>query len=264
MLPVNNDLIRFNFEGREIRTVLLDREPWFVAKDVAERLGYTWNGFARIAHVPEEWRGATSVVTPSGNQEMAILSEQGLYFFLARSDKPKALPFQKWIAGEVLPQIRRTGSYLPAMPKTLPEALRAYADEVERRDRAEKALEAAAPKIEFYDAVADARDAVPMHKVAKMLELGMGRNQLFAFLRERKVLMSDNTPYQEYADRGYFSVKEKHWKDGGGTPHVAMSTYVYQKGIEFIRNLILEENTEKYHRPGRAFRSGFHISRTPF
>lgn len=85
--------------------------PWFVAKDVALALEYEWNGQARIAHVPEEWRGVTSVVTPRGNQDMLTLSEQGLYFFLGRSDKPKALPFQKWLAGEVLPTLRKTGKY---------------------------------------------------------------------------------------------------------------------------------------------------------
>jgi len=58
-----------------LRTITKDGEPWFVAKDVAEVLGYTWNGNARIAHVPPEWRGATSVVTPSGTQNMSILSE---------------------------------------------------------------------------------------------------------------------------------------------------------------------------------------------
>jgi prophage antirepressor-like protein len=103
--------LTYNFNGRGIRATVQDGEPRFVAKDVAEALGYVWNGTARIAHIPEEWRGVTSVVTPSGTQEMAVLSEQGLYFFLGRSDKPAALPFQKWIAGEVIPSIRRTGSY---------------------------------------------------------------------------------------------------------------------------------------------------------
>lgn len=94
-----------------VRVIENAGELFFVAKDVAEALGYTWNGAPRIAHVPEEWRGVTSVVTPSGEQEMLTLSEQGLYFFLARSDKPKALPYQKWIAGDVMPSLRKTGSY---------------------------------------------------------------------------------------------------------------------------------------------------------
>lgn len=87
-------------------------EHLFVAKDVALALGYEWNGVSRIAHVPEEWRRVTSVVTlRRGEQEVLTLTEQGLYFFLGRSDKPKALPFQKWLAGEVLPALRKTGSY---------------------------------------------------------------------------------------------------------------------------------------------------------
>lgn len=110
----DQDIKPFLFESeRLVRTVEVDATPWFVAKDVAEALEYKWNGNSRIAHVPERWRGVTSVVTPSGIQQMAILSEQGLYFFLGRSDKPKALPFQIWLAGEVLPTIRRTGSYSP-------------------------------------------------------------------------------------------------------------------------------------------------------
>jgi len=102
-----------------IRIVTRDGEPWFVAKDVAEALDYTWSG-NRVAHVPDEWRGATSVVTPSGTQQMTVLSEPGLYFFLARSDKPKALPFQKWLAGEVLPAIRKTGTYTAPKPAVPP------------------------------------------------------------------------------------------------------------------------------------------------
>ena len=100
------------FENKEFGAVRTFRdkagEPLFVAKDVALALGYEWNGNARIAHIPAEWRGVTSVVTPSGTQEMVVLIEQGLYFFLGRSDKPKALPFQKWLTGEVLPAIRKT------------------------------------------------------------------------------------------------------------------------------------------------------------
>ena len=131
---MSDALVPFAFGDSMVR-VRMDENgnPWWVAKDVARALGYEWNGQARIAHVPEEWRGVTSVVTPSGTQEMLTLSEQGLYFFLGRSDKPGALPFQKWLAGEVLPALRKTGRYeIPgqplshrtAMPEELPpEAL---------------------------------------------------------------------------------------------------------------------------------------------
>lgn len=108
------NLLPFSFEGRELR-VLRDEvgEPLFVAKDVALALGYIWKGISTVSHIPEEWRRVYSVQTLRGDdQNMQVITEQGLYFFLGRSDKPKALPFQKWLAGEVLPAIRRTGRYV--------------------------------------------------------------------------------------------------------------------------------------------------------
>lgn len=125
-------LIPFSFESKSIRVLNLDGAPWFVAKDVAEALEYSWKGKGTIGHIPEEWRGVCSVQTPSGIQEMATLSEPGLWFFINRSDKPKALPFQKWVAGEVLPSIRQTGSYgLPPVqaPTPAPETVRLTKDE---------------------------------------------------------------------------------------------------------------------------------------
>ncbi|MBF8274923.1 MAG: PhiV10p23, partial [Magnetococcales bacterium] len=94
-----NSLIPFNFESQQVRIITIGDDHWFVAKDVVEALGATWNGAPAIKHVPEEWKGVRSDLTPGGKQDLLTLSEQGLYFFLGRSDKPKALPFQKWIAG---------------------------------------------------------------------------------------------------------------------------------------------------------------------
>ena len=109
----NNTLTPFAFDDALVRVHMdEDGNHWFVAKDVALALGYQWNGSACISHVPEEWQRVRSVLTHSrGKQEMLCLTEQGLYFFLGRSDKPKALPFQKWLAGEVLPALRKTGQY---------------------------------------------------------------------------------------------------------------------------------------------------------
>ena len=100
-------------------------ELFFVARDILRALEYAddYNPSRAIQAVPEEWKGGHRMHTPGGEQEMLTLSEQGLYFFLARSDKPKALPYQKWIAEEVLPSIRKTGSYSMA-PKTYADALR--------------------------------------------------------------------------------------------------------------------------------------------
>ena len=96
-----------------VRVIENAGELFFVAKDVLRALEYAddYNPSRAIQAVPEEWKGVHRIHTPGGEQEMLTLSEQGLYFFLARSDKPKALPYQKWIAGEVMPSIRKTGGY---------------------------------------------------------------------------------------------------------------------------------------------------------
>lgn len=101
------------FREEKVRVFLdAENQPWFVGKDVALALGYCWNGAACFDHVPEEWKEVRTVLTTRGEKEMVTLSEPGLYFFLGRSDKPAALPFQKWLAGEVLPSIRRCGRYV--------------------------------------------------------------------------------------------------------------------------------------------------------
>lgn len=116
-----SSLIPFRFESKSIRVLSVAGVPWFVAKDVLRALDYSETSVKNIAdrtaHVPDEWKGHHPIVTPGGKQELWCLSEPGLYFFVNRSDKPKALPFQKWVAGEVLPAIRQTGSYsAPALP----------------------------------------------------------------------------------------------------------------------------------------------------
>lgn len=123
----NEEIVKaFAFEGRAVRVELIEGEPWWVAKDVAVALGYAETSVANnmsnlVAKVPAEWRGNKPFLTPGGTQEILCLSEQGLYSFLARSNMEAAVPFQKWIAGEVLPSIRKTGKYsvVPVDPTAL-------------------------------------------------------------------------------------------------------------------------------------------------
>lgn len=94
----------------QIRTVVIGGDPWFVAKDVCDALGYKSTNRSHIlSMIPDGWKGSRKIATPGGMQSLSIVSEQGLYFFIGRSDKPSAIEFQKWIAGEVLPTIRKTG-----------------------------------------------------------------------------------------------------------------------------------------------------------
>lgn len=112
-MPDSKDIAIFSSEEfGNIRVIMEDGEPWLVAKDIANALGYNSNNMGHVfKYVPNEWKGRTQSATPSGVQDMLIISEAGFYLFVNRSDKPKALPFQMWVAGEVLPSIRKTGSY---------------------------------------------------------------------------------------------------------------------------------------------------------
>lgn len=232
----------FNYEDRAVRTVLVDGEPWFVAKDVCEVLEIA-NASDALKRLDEDEVDSTEVTDSLGrNQGTNIVNEPGLYALILGSRKPEARQFKRWVTHEVLPTIRRTGSYGSQLPQNFAEALRLAADQAELIDRQTKQLEAARPKVQFYDAVASSRDAIPIGQAAKLLGLrGVGRNNLFRFLREQKILMADNIPYQEYVDRGYFRTIEQKWTTRDGETRISIKTLVYQRGLEFIRRKLEKE-----------------------
>lgn len=97
------------------------------------------------------------------------------------------------------------------------------------------------PKVEFYDDVAGSKSAINMAEVSKVLGIkGMGRNNLFQFLRDNKILQSNNQPYQTYIDRGYFRVVEQKFTKPNGDISINIKTLVYQKGLDFIRRKLKE------------------------
>ena len=110
----NNLQIFSNAEFGNIRTVTIDDEPWFVGKDIAEALGYgkgkSLNN-AVAAHVDEEDKGVTEMMTPGGKQNLIIINESGLYSLILSSKLPNAKKFKRWVTGEVLPAIRKSGHY---------------------------------------------------------------------------------------------------------------------------------------------------------
>ena len=98
------------------------------------------------------------------------------------------------------------------------------------------------PKAEFFDQVADSKTAISMRDCAAALNLkGWGRNNLFAFLRDRGILDASNLPYREYQDRGYFRVVETSWTDDKGETHITFKTLVYQRGLDWIRKQITSQ-----------------------
>lgn len=235
----------FNFEQAEVRIIVQpDGEALFVAADVCAVLQLSNVGQA-IARLDEDEKGDIILNDVSGRpQAQKYLTEPGLYALVLSSRKPEAKAFQRWVRHEVLPQIRKTGSYVGlSLPKTLPEALRAYALEVEQGDMLRAQLAEAQPAVEFYDQVADSKDAIPIADAARVLNVtGVGQNKLFTFLRERRILQSNqanwNMPYQEYIGRGYFRVVENKWQDAKGETRISTKTLVLQKGLDYIRKAL--------------------------
>lgn len=236
-----NDLQIFsNEEFGEVRTIEKNGEPWFVGKDVASKLGYSNPRDALSNHVFDEDKGVEKLDTPGGVQSLTIINESGLYSLVFNSRLESAKRFKHWVTSEVIPQIRKTGAY--HTPKTYAEALRALADEAEKAEALKKQNQLMQPKAEFFDAVTDSKTAIPIGDVAKILDIGIGRNKLFEFLREKNILTSDNRPYQRYIDAGYFRVIEQKYEVNGEV-RINIKTLVFQKGIDWIRKQLAKETS---------------------
>ena len=102
-------------------------------------------------------------------------------------------------------------------------------------------LESQQPKVEFFNQVTDSTDAIDIGETAKVLNMGIRRNKLFAFLRYKGVLMPGNQPYQEFIDREYFRTIEQKYSRADGSIHINIKTVVYQKGLDYIRKLYMRE-----------------------
>lgn len=101
----------FLFEENSIRATVDGATPWFVAKDIASALGIEWRGASTLARIKAAWKGVRKFRTPGGNQELTVINEPAVYKFVFRSNKDQADRFTDWLAGEVLPAIRKTGAY---------------------------------------------------------------------------------------------------------------------------------------------------------
>ena len=231
-----NSLIPFNYNSRQVRTIVKDGEPWFVAKDVCDILEIS-NGRDAVSRLDEDEKNTVAITdgTP-GNPNMTIISESGVYALVFTSRKEEAENFKRWVRKEVIPSIRKHGAYMTPEtiekvllnPDTIIQLATALKEERQRRLMLE-------PKAMAFDTFMDGSNLQTMNDVAKCL--GIGRNKLFEFLRKEKIMRANNTPYQEYIDRGYFEVKEKPIQMGDSVINYAQ-TYVAARGVDYIRKLL--------------------------
>ena len=243
---MSNEIQVFNNAAfGEIRIIMEDGKPLFCGKDVAVALGYSNFRDALSRHCKGVVKRDS--LTKGGVQSISYIPEGDLYRLIAHSQLPDAERFESWVFDEVLPSIRKTGSYLsPVIDSTM---LFKMAEAMAEKERRITALEAAnqsmLPKAEFYDAVTNSPDTIDMAETAKVLNMGVGRNTIFKILRQQRVLNRNNIPYQEYIDRGYFLCIESKYTKADGTNCVNIKTVVFQKGVDFIRTTVNNALTEQ-------------------
>lgn len=204
-------LMVFSYAHRQVRTAIIAGAPWFVASDLVDLLDIGRVHDA-VRGLDDDERGTETIRTPGGEQRLTVVSEPGMYSLILRSRKPEAKKLKRWVTHEVLPQIRRTGSY-SVVPQSLPEALRAYADEVEARAVVEARLREVEPLAQSWEKLASASGDYSVRDAAQILcrdgGFQIGQNRLFRYLREtgRAWLDQNSRPYQWAVDAGLVSEK---------------------------------------------------------
>jgi anti-repressor protein len=246
-MRVNNIQIFNSQEFGDIRAFQNNGQPWFCLTDVCKILDIK-NVSDCKGRLNRDGVVNTDTIDNLGRTQQAnFINESNLYKVIFQSRKVEAEKFTEWVTSEVLPSIRKHGMYakdeLLDNPDLLIAAATKLKEERAARIEAEKKVAILKPKAEFYDDVAGSKDAIEMSDVAKVLAIkGLGRNNLFEFLREKKILQPNNMPYQQYVDREYFRVLEQKYITPKGETKINIKTLVFQKGVEYIRKLVKEKN----------------------
>jgi prophage antirepressor-like protein len=249
---VKNNMTTFtNAEFGEIRTALINGEPWFVGKDVAEILGYGNTRDALAIHVDVEDKAVihkSEIATLEiPNRGLMMINESGLYSLILSSKLPTAKKFKRWVTSEVLPAIRKTGSYQEPltgeelMARALVEAKNVLNDLKIKNSELTVENQIMKPKSDYFDELVDRNLLTNLTDTAK--ELGIKRKVLINFCLENRYLYRAQKkgtlmPYQKHVQEGLFELKEcfnekSTWK--------GLQTMVTPKGRETFRLILGKE-----------------------
>lgn len=232
-----NDLTTFtNPQFGNLRTVIRNDEPWFVAKDVATALGYKQTAKAVREHVDNEDKGVSILDTPGGKQSVTIINEPGVYALIMSSKLPSAHSFKRWVTHDVIPSIRKTGAYVsPSLaqqiisdPASIILILNQLRDEHSARISAEQSAQTlttelaslrkrldsiphTAPLVFQNDYSADG--CCSIGELANSLSVNghkLSRNALFSYFRHRGYIQQNSPlPTSRAIESGYFKIMEK-------------------------------------------------------
>lgn len=242
-----------NPEFGRVRTVSVDNEPWFFAKDVCDALSIATNHVRESLDEDEVSNLRSTEIGPEfGGKAPLIVSEAGLYSLILKSRKPEAKAFKRWITHEVIPAIRKTGGYhVPQSPaEQMAQGILAAQKLLAERDatiaKQNEQIAVLTPKGIFADAVTASKTSILVGGLAKLIKqqgIDIGQKRLFAWMRENGFLIKSGTeknmPTQRAMDMKLFEVKEGSFVDGNGVNRITRTTKVTGKGQVYFVNKFL-------------------------
>lgn len=252
-----------NEEFGQIRSIEIDGLPYFVGKDVAEILGYERADNAIRNHIDEEDKLMHQISASGQNRNMIIINESGLYSLILSSKLPTAKQFKRWVTSEVLPAIRKHGTYatdgtLEKMLTSPDFGIRLLSElkkERQAREEAEEKITEMTPKVIFADAVSVSKTSILVGELAKVLNqngVKIGEKRLFQWLRRNGYLIKregtdQNIPTQKAMELKLFEIKQTPIIHSTGDVTIAKTTKVTGKGQQyFIRKFLEEKEKTKY------------------
>ena len=229
-----------NEQFGQLRGMNIEGEPWFVGKDVAQVLGYSNSPKAIRDHVDDEDKRSERIVHPLGGvQQTTFINESGLYSLILSSKLPKAREFKRWVTAEVLPQIRRTGGYIPVKPEDDEKSILCKAVSILQRTLAEREelIEEQRPKVQFAEALTSSPGSILIRDLAKLLTqqgFPIGQTRLFAWMRRHGYLFQrEARPIQKWVEQGLFDTSVTLIQTHHGTEE-RCTTKVTCKGQEYF------------------------------
>lgn len=249
-----NELQVFNFNNNQIRTLLINDEPYWVGKDIADVLGYERADNAIRSHVDEEDKLMHQISALGQSRKMTIINESGLYSLVLSSKLPQAKEFKRWVTSEVLPTIRKHGAYMTE--KTLEQALTSpdflikLAKELKTEKEKNEQLKSnnkmltqinneLKPKADYFDAILKNKGLVTISQIAK--DYGMSGRKFNTILHDLGVQYKQSGQwllYSKYHSKGYTMSETIDIERNDGKKDVVMNTKWTQKGRIFLYELL--------------------------
>ncbi|MGG3435990.1 phage antirepressor [Bacillus subtilis] len=249
----------FNYQDQQVRTVVKNGQPWFVAKDVCNVLNHS-NHKVAVSRLDEDEVSKVYLTDSLGrNQKTTVVNEAGLYSLILTSNKPEAKQFKRWITHEVIPTIRKTGGYVANddlfiqtyLPQADENTKLLFKTTLHTMKEQSKQIESMKPKVIFAEAVESSESSVLVGELAKIIQqngVDIGPNKLFQWLRDNGYLIrkkgeSFNLPTQRSMDMGLFEIKKRTVSNLDGSIRTTRTPKVTGKGQIYFVNKFMSSQS---------------------